>query len=102
MVGKSAQRAKVQVEGLVTGREPAGRWRQLHRQSPVQSRSGVLESGHVGRYRRSSALAGSLSRGLLAWLVAESGSELLVLLVLLASFSFSSFLGQLMGLPSVV
>jgi len=102
MVGKSAQRAKVQVEGLVTGREPAGRWRQLYRQSAVQSRSRVLESGHVGRCRWSSALAGSLGRGLLTWLVAESGSKLLVLLVLLASFSFSSFLGQLMGLPSVV
>jgi hypothetical protein len=102
MVGKSAKRAKAQVEGLVTRREPVDRWRQLYRVFAVGARSRVVESRTLGRWSWSSALARSLGRGLLAWLVGESGSELLVLLVLLANFSFSSFLGQLVRLPSVV
>ena len=68
----------------------------------VGARSRVLESRTLGRWSWSSALAWSLVRVLLAGLVAESGSELLVLLVLLANFSFRSFLGQLVRLPSVV
>lgn len=68
----------------------------------VGARSWVLESRTLGRWSWSSALARSLVRVLLAGLVAESGSGLLVLLVLFATFSFSSFLGQLIHLPPVV